>query len=152
MRTRIAFAAGVVAAAVMGAGPARADQVVTFNVPVSLSHLYSDVKSLSVQCRVNETAGPGGLAFNRTDLPVTNGTFHGTVQVKVAIPDSMVSQAKVWTCLLYLFPAGCIPAFNSNVNACKAKEGTQLVTEVSGPLTAQGAAGLRVTPQLRGLH
>lgn len=126
-------------AAVLLALPAAgspADQTLTFNVPVQLANLYADVKTFSVGCTLRNKTNPlATYAFGRTDLGI-NKSYGGTVSVPVVVPDSVASQVDSWDCTIYLFHGGpgCQPAYDSPVNACKAKAGTPLVTKVEGKL------------------
>ncbi len=114
---------------------ARAEQTITFNVPVQLSNLYSDVKSFSVGCNLRKKAQLGSYAYGRTDINISKN-YSGTVAVPVKVPDSVASQVDSWSCGISLFHVGggCSPAENAPLNACKAKTGAPLITEVQGSL------------------
>ena len=115
-----------------------ADQTITFNVPVKLTNLYSDVKTFSVSCNMRNTANPlVSYAHGRKDISVSK-TYNGTVAVPVPVPDSIAPQVNAWSCEIALYHSGagmgCTPTANATVSACKAKAGTQLVTKVQGSL------------------
>ena len=122
-----------------GANIARADQTITFKVPVKLNNLYADVKSFSASCRVTTAANPSAAwASGRTDINVSKN-YDGIVDVPVKVPDSAASEVNYWVCEIYLFStgagSGCTPKVDAPSSACKAKAGTQLVTKVEGPLS-----------------
>jgi hypothetical protein len=143
------FALAVFLAVVLGIlslGTARADQTITFRVPVQLSNLYADVKKFSVGCTLRNSANPlATYAFGRAD-PVVTKAYNGIVNVPVNVPDSVAPQVDSWTCEIHFFASGpgCTPTVNAPVNACKAKAGTPLVTKVQGALTPVGGGRLKL--------
>ena len=126
-----------------------ADQTVNFRVPVKLNKLYSDVKSFSIGCRVTKsTSQSTSYAYGRHDINILGkGQYNGVVSVAVKVPDSISTQVDYWVCEVYLFRVsagnGCKPTYNASVQACRAKNGTQLVTKVQGPLKSIRRAIIR---------
>lgn len=141
---------GTLVGLLLGAAmPALADQVVTLRVPVALQNLHPQVAKLSVGCYLT----PVG-AFARTDLPVANRAFNGTVEIKVKVTDGESLSATGYKCSLFLFPAsGSGQAPTQDLTAATpmyhAKPGTPFKREVEGPLpAAETASGPKtaVTP------
>jgi hypothetical protein len=120
---------------VLLAGPAFADQTVTLQVPVNVQNLHPDIGSISVQCFITPTS-----SFGRTDLPVSNHAFHGTVNVQIKVKDSNAIAAKGYQCKLLLFPtegAGLTPSQGTAApQQAQAKPGTPFVPMVEGSLPA----------------
>ncbi|CAG1005106.1 hypothetical protein BURK1_03172 [Burkholderiales bacterium] len=127
------------------AGPALGDQVVTLRVPVHLQNLHPEVAKLSVGCYIT----PAG-AFSRTDLPVVNRAFDGTVDVKVAVTDAQSLSATGYKCSLYLFPAagpGWTPTQAPGAYPpTQAKAGTPFKIVAEGPLPPAGGSAAVPSP------
>jgi hypothetical protein len=111
--------------------PAAADEIVTLKVPVNLQNLHPEIASISVGCTIVPTS-----AYGRTDLPVSNRSFSGTVNVKVTVTDGQTASANGYRCQLALMPAGGSGWFpqqgTSGPPQAQAKPGTPFVTKVEG--------------------
>lgn len=145
---QIRFYVLIIMMVLFGANTARADQTITFKVPVKLTNLYADVKSFSAQCRVTKAANPNSAwAVGRTDINVSKN-YDGIVDVSVPVPDSVAVEVDYWVCEIYLFStgvgSGCTPKVDASTNSCKAKAGTQLVTKVEGPLSKTSSSILQI--------
>jgi hypothetical protein len=143
--TRKVLVAAVAALGALGlvaAPAARAEQDLTFQVPVKVQNLHPDVKSISVGCKVL----PAGV-FGRADVPVVGNAYNKTVSVKLKMADSQWAEAKTYHCALYLMPAsgnGWTPTQGPGVAEAQAKAGTPFVPAVEGPVFPKGPT---VAPQ-----
>lgn len=134
-----AVCAGLVAATMLAAGRARADdKPITFQVPVKLSNLSPDLKTFSVQCKLEGSQGLGGKTFDRVDLPLVAGGYSGTVAIALTIEKGYEKYVTGYSCKLYLFPAvgnGYEPKPPGvGLPVQQAKPGTTFTPEVSGAL------------------
>jgi len=129
--------------------PARADQVVTFRVPVTLQNLHPGVAKFAVACELRPMKTSA-----RTDQPVVNRAFSGTVEVKLSVTDAESLSATGYGCSLFLYPgdgSGYAPTQHQDLGtpAIHAKPGTPFKVVVEGPLaptastaTQKGAAAV----------
>ena len=119
------------------ASAALAGQVVTLRVPVTLHGLHPEIAKLVVGCYIT----PAG-AYNRTEVPVVQRAFNGTVEVKVEVTDAQSQSATGDKCKLALHPvagAGWTPAQGSNAPPqAQAKPGSWFKVHVEGPLPPAG--------------
>jgi hypothetical protein len=74
-----------------------AERQVTFKVPLILTDLHPDVSEVGVECKVLDKydASLGWAAIN---VPVSNGTYSGTVSITVNVADN--DQPVGWRCSL----------------------------------------------------
>lgn len=125
------------------APPAFAEQTVTFNVPVHLSHLLPGSQRFALTCFVQDTKGHAGVWEDRTvKVPISNGRYDGVVHVQVSVPEDRVPKSKYWKCSLHIMRVNsglyCDLSPNAPQDECKVKPGAALVTHVSGPSQIQG--------------
>lgn len=143
------FAAALSLCLLAAANAALADQVVTLQVPVQVQNLHPEIAKISVGCFITPTS-----AYGRTDLPVVNRAFNGTVQVKVTVNDGNAAVAKGYRCELFLFPqngTGYKPSQNPSATPqAMAQTGAPFTQTVEGLLPATAVTprtpSLKATP------
>lgn len=158
----MALAVGLAAAPAL-AQPAQ-NHAVTLHVPVDISAMpYA--KQFSVQCYLSYADG-GQMGYQREDLPLAAGEFHGKVDMTLTAPDFREGPTG-WFCDLFVFPSTTKPGFTpkpwgdpSAPQSQYAAQGTTPVTHVEGtfgpktigkpqgPVTVQTPAVRRPVPQL----
>ena len=165
----LALPALMVMAAGLAAAPARAEvpaqnHTVTLHVPVEITAMPY-VKSISLQCHLSYGDG-SHMAYERTDLPLAAGEFHGKVDMKLTAPDFREGPTG-WFCDLFVFPSTTKPGFTPKPWGTAgipqnqyAAQGTVPVTHVEGtfgpktigkpqgPATVQTPAIRRPVPQI----
>jgi hypothetical protein len=113
---------------------------ITFNVPLHLQNLHQEVTGVSVTCNVF-SAGNHIVGVNGIDIPVpANGNVNQTVTIVVTQKTGEdITLANSYNVLLGLNSAGVhgeIPSQSPDMYIrYRAKEGTQFVPQLSGPIT-----------------
>ena len=101
------------------ASAAKADDLFTLTVPVTVSHLHPSVNQIRVQCSLRGTdpatgvLGPYGPATGKSvTIPITGGAYSGTQTIVFTTADftpaqlSSLSAVSQGTCLLQLGVSG----------------------------------------------
>ena len=143
MRTKYLFAMTAAALLIPLAAYGAPNQTVTLTVPVDLSAIPY-ITQFSVQCWLMESADQGGIpngaAFNRADVPVSNGEYHGSVKLPLTAPQGQTLWG--YHCNLYLYASGEAGGFTpvaandakpSDPATHVAAPGTPLVTSIQAP-------------------
>lgn len=154
-------------AAGLSAVPARAqpqNHTVTLHVPVDISAMPY-VKEFSVQCYLSYADG-GRMGYQREDLPLAAGEFHGKVDMTLTAPDFREGPTG-WFCDLFVFPSTTKPGFTPKpwgesgapqneyaaqgtvpVTHIEGTFGSKSIGKAQGPATVQTPAIRRPVPQL----
>lgn len=123
------------------AAPVPAMQTVTLRVPVNLQNLHPEVTKFSIACTITPTD-----AIARTDVPVVNRAFSGTVEVKVNVQDAQSLSAKGYQCRLFVIGGDGLlaPATQESGGQPlqKGKPGTSFNVAVEGPLPPAGTTAV----------
>lgn len=149
-------ALAAVVALTLAAAPAHGqpqNHTVTLHVPVDISAMPY-VKQISVQCYLSYADG-AQMGYEREDLPLAAGEFHGKVDMTLTAPDFREGPTG-WFCDLFAFPSTTRPGFTPKPWGTArtppdqyAAQGTTPVTHVEGtfgPKTiapAQGPASVQ---------
>jgi hypothetical protein len=89
-----------------GVSTGKGDPVISFDVPVKLSNVMSDISKVAVWCRITSSAiiGPRGGAYlqAQVEVPVTAGQVDTTVRVDVVATnlDTPAGKSATYVCAL----------------------------------------------------
>lgn len=141
MILRAFFVSLFVALTALSAPPAAADQTVTFNVPVHISHFFSKTKKIRVACIISSSQFfKKPFAVNSVTIQYRGGGYDGVVHVPVTVRELYVPKAKYWECGMQLYGddgSTCYIGVNAPSPECKLKPGAPLKVQVTGKLKLQ---------------
>jgi hypothetical protein len=116
--------------------PGNAD--VTLRVPVQLQNLNPAATLAIVYCRAYASGGGGPSAWAQDTVPLTQGSFNGSVDVKLSLLASQSGLKWDYTCTLWFYNATLkATAPPGGAPWITAKAGTTPVGTASGSVTTQ---------------
>ena len=111
---------------------------VTLHVPLQLQNMNPTATGAIVYCRLTKTGGGAPNAWAQDSVPLTQGSYNGAVDVKVALTVAQAGENWNYDCKLSFYST----ALNTSVGPGGAawampKSGTTPVGDVAGSITTQ---------------
>jgi hypothetical protein len=110
---------------------------VKLSIPIKLNDIPSAFQTFSLQCSFRYASGTGwgnGSENARVDLPLSNGSYSGTLTETLTLQSSTASMVNGYQCNLFLFSAtgGTVPSATNPNPLARPQPNTPFLSHVEG--------------------